>query len=142
MSRDYKQWSGKIRDARFLEYKAARADGRIPAPGPCEICGQTKRTMHHAEEYGPEFADYLAALHSLCGRCHAWLHLRFRFPGLWSAYKLRCRTEGAQPLIRHMGEIFYAAGKGGDVPVVEYQHGGEWWELLTSDRYHPNDKLF
>ncbi len=52
----YKQWAGTVRAARFLEYKAGRRAGTIAAPGPCEICAQTKGTMHHAEDYGPELA--------------------------------------------------------------------------------------
>jgi len=138
----YKQWTGPVREVRFLEYKAARRAGTIAAPGPCEICGQTKGTMHHAEDYGPTQADYFASLHSLCGRCHAWLHLRFRFPGLWSRYKLKCQLEGPQPPVRHMGEVYYARDRRGDVPAVEYEHAGEWWETLSCERHSENLKLF
>jgi hypothetical protein len=141
MSTAYKQWPGKTREARFLEYKAARAAGKIPAPGGCEMCGQTHGTMHHAEDYGPTLEDYFAALHSLCGRCHAWLHLRFRFPGLWARYKETCRRTGPQPPVPSMSAVYYAPGRK-DVPVVEYPHGGQWWELLSTERYSEHPKLF
>jgi hypothetical protein len=136
---DYKQWTHAVRESRFKEYKAARKCGLLPAPGPCEICGQTVGTMHHAEDYGPELADYFAALHSLCGRCHAWLHMRFRLPGLWAAYKRRVDREGPQPPV-NMGAIFRARHI--DIPVIEYEHSGRWWEVLSSKRYSENGELF
>ncbi len=130
----YKQWSGPTREARFREYKNARAAGRIPAPGPCEICGQTRGTMHHAEDYGPTLEDYVSALHSLCGRCHAMLHVRFRFPGQWAAYKQKCRTEGGpQPPVKSMSEIYYGVTR--DIPPVRYPEGSTWWELLSTARH-------
>ena len=141
-SNAYKQWTGKVRELRFAEYKAARRAGTLPPPGPCEICGQTHGTMHHAEDYGPELADYFAALHSLCARCHAMLHLRFRFPGLWAAYKHRCRLEGPQTPVCHMGEVYHAVGRGKDIPVVEHEHAGEWFETLSTERYSENERLF
>ena len=129
----YKQWSGPTREARFREYKAARAAGDIPRPGPCEICGQTEGTMHHAEDYGPILEAYFAALHSVCGRCHAMLHCRFRFPGQWAAYKQKCRTEGAQPKVKNMGDVYYGLTR--DVPLKTYPEGSSWWELLSPTRY-------
>lgn len=129
----YKQWSAQTREARFQKYKAARAAGDIPPPGPCEICGQTKNTMHHAEDYGPTLEAYVAALHSLCGRCHAMLHVRFRFPGRWAAYKQQCRTEGPQPPVKNMSEVYYGVTR--DIPLVNYSERGRWWELLSTARY-------
>lgn len=138
----YKQWTAAIRTARFAEYKAARAAGRLSKPGACEICGQTKGTMHHAEDYGPTVDDYFAALHSLCGRCHAWLHMRFRYPGLWARYKQICRKQGPQPPVKHMGEVFHSTSRGKDIPVVNYPHQGRWWEVLSTERYTENGTLF
>jgi hypothetical protein len=131
----YKQWSGPTREKRFAEYKRARRRGDIPPPGPCEMCGQTVGTMHHAEDYGPTWEAYVAAMHSLCGRCHAALHLRFRFPGRWAAYKHYIRTQPLLPPVKNMGEVFYRAGRQPDMPIVEHPHNGEWWEMLTMDRY-------
>jgi hypothetical protein len=127
---DYKQWKHEVRDSRFREYKAARSTGAIDPPGTCEMCGQPHGTMHHAEDYGPTVEDYFAALHALCGRCHAMLHLRFRFPGRWAEYKEKCRL-GVQPPIRHMGEIFGASRGWKDIPMVNYFEGQEWWERIS-----------
>src|SRR5579862_5070813 len=129
----YKQWSAPTREARFREYKSARAAGRLQPPGPCEICGQTLGTMHHAEDYGPTLEAYFAALHSVCGRCHAMLHCRFRFPGQWSVYKHKCRTEGPQPLVASMGEVYYRLTR--DIPPVKHPEGNTWWEVLSTARY-------
>jgi dipeptidyl aminopeptidase/acylaminoacyl peptidase len=71
----------------------SRAFVRSRRQGPCEICGQTKGTIHHAEDYGPTREAYFAALHSLCRRCHLMLRRRFKFPGPWAEYKERCRRE-------------------------------------------------
>ncbi len=89
--------------------------------------------MHHAEDYGPTREAYFAALHSVCGRCHAMLHLRFRFPGRWSEYKQLVRTHGPQPPVRDMGQIYYSVR--GDVPVIAYPEGSAWWELLSTTRH-------
>jgi len=129
----YNQWSGPTRQSRYREYKAARRAGEIPPPGPCEMCGQTIGTMHHAEDYGPTRDAYFAALHSLCGRCHAWLHLRFRFPGYWAAYKQRCRAGPRLPAVKSMAEVF-GTWRRSDIPVVEYPHHGAWWEVLSTER--------
>jgi hypothetical protein len=131
---NYKQWSGPTRERRLAEYKAARARREVPAPGPCEVCGQTYNTMHHAEDYGPTLEEYLASLHSLCGRCHAMLHLRFRFPGRWSEYKERCRRLGPQPPVKSMSQVYYSVKA--DVPMVHYPEGEAWWERLGTERYH------
>jgi len=132
----YKQWSAATREARFREYKKARRTGEISAPGPCEMCGQTTGVMHHAEDYGPTREAYFAALHSLCGRCHAWVHLRLRFPGYWAAYKHRCRTGPLLPAVKNMSEVFYNPRRQKDIPVVEFPvPEPTWWDLLSTERY-------
>jgi hypothetical protein len=89
--------------------------------------------MHHAEDYGPTAEDHYAALHSMCSRCHTELHLRFRFPGRWRAYKQKCRTEGAQPAIETMNQVYYSVTA--DIPLVLHREGNAWWELLDTVRY-------
>ena len=128
---NYKQWSAQTRAARFREYKRAIAAGDILPPGPCEMCGQTKGTMHHAEDYGPTVVEYFAALHSLCVRCHAMLHLRFRFPGRWAEYKQLCR-EGPQPWALHISAVFGEANGWDDVPPLTFHEGTSWWENLIA----------
>jgi hypothetical protein len=135
-SASYKQWSAKTRQSRYAEYKRARAAGSVNPPGPCEICEQSVGTTHHAEEYGPTFEAYLSALHSLCARCHAMLHLRFRFPGRWEDYKELCRRFGAQSVARSMGSVFCAAeGWSCDFEMVGYPQGDSWWETIGTERY-------
>ncbi len=135
----YKQYSGAYRQRMQTAFNAARAKGTIPepyaTPKPCEMCGQTHNTMLHQEEYGPTLADYLDSSHWLCGRCHTMLHLRFRFPGRWAAYKQACRL-GPQPAIPHMGVLFGEARGWRDIPVTAgTAEGNSWWEALTCDRF-------
>ncbi len=130
---NYKQWSRATREARYEQYKRQRAAGRIKPAGPCEMCMQTRGTMHHAEDYGPTLEAYFVALHSLCGRCHAMLHLRFRFPGRWAQYKFLCRG-GPQPPVSNMGAVYSAFSR--DIEIIQYPLSSEaWWEKLTVTRY-------
>lgn len=126
-STNYKQWPAKVRNEMYVKYKAARGAGSLPPPGPCEICGQTEGTMHHAEDYGPTIVEYFASLHSLCARCHAMLHLRFRFPGQWAAYKEVCRRTGPQP-VTTMIKIFYSVKS--DMPIDSAHDGIRWWDRI------------
>jgi hypothetical protein len=129
---DYKQWSGKTRVRMLAKYKASKDK---PSVGPCEICQQTKNTMHHAEDYGPTLEVYLDSLHSLCGHCHAMLHLRFRFPSRWNDYKEKVRQEGVQDFVPNMGKIFMQSNHWVDVPFVTHKQGNEWWEKLNTRRH-------
>lgn len=136
----YNGWSGPFRQRLFDTYKRELKAGRIPAPYatpcPCEMCGQTRGTMLHQEEYGPTLEEYLKASHWLCGRCHAMLHLRFRFPGRWAYYKAHVKAHGVQPYIPNMGAVYHASRGWKDYPVVDYGVPGDsWWERLTCDRY-------
>ena len=112
MANAYKQWPGMLREARYVQYKQARAAGILGAPGPCEICGETRNTVHHAEDYGPTLQDYFAALHSLCSHCHKLLHLRFRFPERWEFHVRSCRLG----------------------PLLETARAEHWWEVLSTSR--------
>lgn len=135
----YKQWSGAYRARMQAQFNAALRGGNVPepyrTPKPCEICGQTHNTMLHQEEYGPTLADYLKNSYWVCGRCHTMVHLRYRFPGRWAAYKEQCRRQGPQPTIPHMGVLFGEARSWYDIPVVKYAEGDTWWEKLTTERY-------
>lgn len=61
--------------------------GRIPAPAACCACGQSQGTIdYHAEDYSVPFGAHLTST-PLCYRCHMMLHLRFRSPAGWKAYR-------------------------------------------------------
>lgn len=135
----YNGWPGPVRASRLAELNAMRrwrADElplQLRRAYPCEICGQRRNTMLHAEQYGPTFDDYLAALHWLCGHCHAMLHLRFRFPNRWRQHLLAASL-GPVPFVSSMGEVFRLARGITDLPVVCYEPGPEWFHQLAVTR--------
>ena len=130
--KDYKQWSGKTRIKMSTKYRGAVDKPKV---SDCEMCGQHLTTMRHAEDYGPTKEDYFASMHSLCGRCHAMLHLRFRFPNRWNEYKEDIRRNGVQLFIPSMGSLFLRSSRWEDMDYFEYKEGKTWWELLSTDIY-------
>ena len=130
--KDYKQWSGKTRKQMSAKYKGAEDK---PLIMDCEMCGQARNTMRHAEEYGPTKQDYFKSMHSLCGYCHAMLHLRFRFPNRWNDHKEDIRKYGVRPFVPNMGLVFLQSSHWVDVPYVKYEEGHSWWESLNTKRY-------
>jgi len=143
----YGPWSGELRLARLREFKRALRDGTLPAETlellrqPCEMCGEAAGAHPHAEAYGPTFADHLAALHMLCCRCHAMLHLRFRFPGRWHthveyAQLVRRGVIRRHPPVRTMFAVYQESSAWRDLPAVPPAVAFQaWWEELAIDRH-------
>jgi hypothetical protein len=96
--------------------------------------------MPHAEEYGPTVEEYFKSLHVLCGRCHAMLHLRYRFPGHWAEHQeyvkdVKAGKKEKHLPIKNMNTIFQASRYWKQIsktPIIN--NDGEWWEQLTCER--------
>lgn len=77
--KDYNGFTPAQRNEGDRIIKKAIADGILPPPTKCRICGQTEGIMHyHAENYEPD--KILKSCRSLCWRCHLVFHSRFRAP--------------------------------------------------------------
>ena len=83
----YNGWSAKERCASIPIQKKAVADGAIPAPAICSICGSDRSVGFHDEDY----TRPLAAFH-VCRSCHLTLHKRFSQPEPWLALVKRHAT--------------------------------------------------
>jgi hypothetical protein len=136
--RSYAGWDGPTRARRLAELRQAKVAGTAPQwvhhVSPCEICGQKRGTMWHAEQYGPTFAAYIASFHAVCGHCHAMLHLRFRFPGRWRLH-LMLAALGPVPFMAHVGVVFGRARTWvSDLSAESYRPGREWFHSLPMTR--------
>jgi len=140
----YKQWSGELRAEMYAIYLRLKKEGKLPEwvnhEGPCSMCGEPHNTMPHAEDYGPELEDYLRSLHVLCGRCHAMLHLRFRYAGHWVHYLNYIRMVHSGEVdrlapIKNMNVIYT---KSRYWKQIDEQHtpnpNGTWYEQLSCER--------
>ena len=128
----YKQWSGKTRAKMSAQLKGHKDRPKVTD---CEICGQSQTTKLHAEEYGPEWQDYIDNLHSLCARCHGMLHLRFRFPNKWKNYLADCAENGPQKPIKHVGILFGLCRGWEDDETASDFEGDEWFHELSTKRF-------
>lgn len=63
--------------------------GLLPRPSPCSVCGETKSTAFHAENYYD-----IWSMCSICQNCHKRLHLRHRNPRSWSQLVEQHRVSG------------------------------------------------
>lgn len=63
--------------------RAAEADGTIPTPTLCSVCGQRPTTtlQRHSEDYRRPLDA-----HPICRGCHVRVHVRFRYPARWRAF--------------------------------------------------------
>lgn len=66
--------------------RAAEADGTIPTPIRCSVCGQQPATglQRHSEDYRRPLDA-----HAICRGCHVRVHGRFRHPDRWRAFTER-----------------------------------------------------
>lgn len=66
--------------------RAALADGTLPTPTRCSVCGvrATKPLQWHSEDYRKPLNA-----HPICRGCHVRVHARFRHPDRWQAYVAR-----------------------------------------------------
>tara|TARA_S200002703_G_scaffold127057_1_gene113669 strand:+ start:4342 stop:4767 length:426 start_codon:yes stop_codon:yes gene_type:complete len=138
--KDYKNWTGSHRLKMYAKFKYQKSKNLLPEwlriDGECEMCGETHKTMPHAEEYGPTFDDYLKNIHVLCVRCHSMLHLRFKYNQHWIDYLdyltelQKGKTERKKPL-GHMGVLFDKCKywKKTKIPYKPKQRG-KWWQKL------------
>lgn len=71
--------------------------GRIPYPtGPCALCGQTRGpVVYHSEDYGTPYVFAPPAMYAICRSGHSLIHMRFRFPKSWEAFREHLRQGGA-----------------------------------------------
>jgi hypothetical protein len=138
MLSDYNGWSGRDRERADRRLKAALKHGLYPElqkPTACEICGYGSGIMLHAEEYGPTMNDYIASLRPVCAKCHGMIHVRFRFPGIWSVFKARIKTGEKPKPVAHIAAVFGACRGWTDCPVVESAPNGTWWDGLPLVKY-------
>lgn len=71
---NYKQWTGKQREASYRITKKAIASGVIPPAAKCSTCGKTEgRIDYHSESYD----DPINGLISICMTCHLKLHSKY-----------------------------------------------------------------
>jgi hypothetical protein len=138
--RRYKNWSGEHRLKMYTKFKYEKSKKLLPTwlkvDGSCEMCGETHKTMPHAEEYGPTYEDYLKNIHVLCVRCHSMLHLRFNFNEHWIEYlnyleELKNGTAERKNPLAHMGILFNVCKKWKKTKIpYEPKINGNWWESL------------
>lgn len=74
--------------------RAARADGLIPAPSECSVCGtlQSDMTPIRMEFHLEDYRDYLRP-YAICHSCHWSLHARFERPHRWLKLIAKCRED-------------------------------------------------
>lgn len=137
---EYNGWSGLDRDKADRRLKAAITKESWKYPhliqrGPCVMCGHDRGIMLHAEEYGPSLNDYIASLRSVCAKCHGMIHLRFRFPGIWSVFKSRLKVGEKPEPVDHIGQVFGKCNAWKDCAVVESEPNGTWWDELPLVKY-------
>jgi hypothetical protein len=142
--KQYKEWSPEVRKTMYAEFLRQKKSKTLPDwvehEGPCGMCGEEFNTMPHAEEYGPTVEEYFKSLHVLCGRCHAMLHLRYRFPGHWAEHQeyvkdVKAGIKEKHLPIKNMNTIFQASRYWKQIsktPIIN--NDGEWWEQLTCER--------
>ena len=78
----YNGWSPDDRWATLPIQREAIANGTLPRPRNCSICGATWSRDNPVWLHDENYADPLAAYH-LCRRCHRTLHQRFEQPAAW-----------------------------------------------------------
>jgi hypothetical protein len=140
----YKSWDGAIRLRMYGKLKRDEKAGKLPnwlkLTGECELCGESHNTMPHAEEYGPEYEDYLKSIHVLCPRCHGVLHLRYRYPNKWKEYKeyitsLKAGERARFDPLRNINQLYQISKKWVFKEVKdEPKDNGEWWEKLSTKK--------
>lgn len=139
--KSYKNWSGEIRLKMYSKLKYMKKTNQLPdwlkLDGNCSMCLADHKTMPHAEEYGNTFDDYLKNIHVLCIRCHAMLHLRFKYTGQWVEYldyikKVRDNETERKPELSHMGILFDQCKFWKKILTIYTPNiNGHWWEKLT-----------
>lgn len=87
----YNGFSAKEREGALAAIRAAIADGRVPTPKACSICGQSPDYLlgFHGEDYRRPLAAY-----PICRGCHVRVHARFRHPERWRQYINRFDPDG------------------------------------------------
>ena len=108
--------------------------GRLARPtGPCALCGQSsKPVVYHSEDYGKPYLFSEPATYAICRSGHALIHLRFRFPKTWEAFKEHLRHGGS---CTAWAKRRRTRQRPGHVEIVRRAGltGSEWWEQLTLD---------
>lgn len=107
--------------------------GRVSYPkGPCALCGQASGpVVYHSEDYGTPYLWVPPAMYAICRSGHSLIHLRFRFPKSWEAFKEHLRQGGSCSAWAKRRRLRQTPG-----PHVRRLSltGDEWWEHLTLDR--------
>jgi hypothetical protein len=86
----YNGWSPKARCAVMPAQREAIANGSIPSPTTCSICGLTPKPEARSKIglHDENYAEPLSAYH-VCRSCHMTLHKRFNQPEPWLALVAR-----------------------------------------------------
>jgi hypothetical protein len=79
----YNGFSPADRNGTLAIVRAALADGRLPAPTRCSVCGDqpAKPLQWHSEDYRKPLDA-----RPICRGCHIRIHARFRHPDRWREY--------------------------------------------------------
>lgn len=135
---DYNGWTGKDRQKAFDLFRKAVSPQSVNAfQDHCDMCGMDRKEGpigHHCEEYGPTLKQYNESMVPLCHRCHAMLHIRFRFPGIWSRYLLRLDRGKRHPPVVKMWDFYCEARRWQDYPAVIIT-GQNWFHKLPLEKY-------
>lgn len=111
--------------------------GRVAKPeGPCALCQASGPVVYHSEDYGSPYVFTPPAMYAICRSGHSLIHLRFRFPSSWEAFKQHLLQGGTcSGWATRRGPRQQLSASDGAPPVV---HPGltadDWWEHLTLDR--------
>lgn len=135
---DYNGWLGWVREARNPCYYSALRSGAIPKWDTCLGCGCTSETMPvapHSEEYGSTEGQYIKSCLPLCCRCHAVVHLRYKYPQVFVRYKRNVGAKNELPVFNTLNAAFqniFRANQAyqGDPRLLQDFKSGTWLDSL------------
>ena len=138
----YNGYTGKEREAKYLEYKRLRALGKSePTRPPCQLCGNEDCEVEpHSEDYSQPYKWVPPCDFMVCRSCHLWIHKRFGQPETWSDFKAHVKrggyaTEFAVASVKaERKEAATARAQKREYkwkPMVGRTARSGWWEYLT-----------
>lgn len=92
----YNGFSGSERLAKLREMHRKFPNRSHPYyRGPCDMCGDSDSpVMPHSEDYSRPYRWERPWMYAVCRTCHYRLHIRFKNPSAWEAYKLHLQRGG------------------------------------------------
>lgn len=139
----YNGFSGSERLAKLREMHRKFPNRSHPYyRGPCDMCGDSDSpVMPHSEDYSKPYRWYRPWMYSLCRTCHYRLHIRFKNPSAWEAYKLHLHRGGFGADLKSPAIGIEISSLSADLAIGRTfsltrlrpsLNGKSWWQYLAS----------